>query len=179
MAPANMEFVDLKDSRVDKAIEFVEDQIELCLEKFSQSFSKKKLEKVPWIHYSPALTSEEERERQLLIEKYGASRPDQIEYYLLYHNCDDFAVFYWTVLRVNGIPTRILSQERPFRHTYLQKQDGEIVDALLSYCGVPYPYRPEDALKFETPQDFYAEVFISEDPQAWEIEVLEQLKNLE
>ncbi len=167
-----MNEVNLLDPRVQRAIEFVEEQIALTM--------KLKVEKIPWIHYSPALTSEEIEERALLIEKYSSARPDRIEYYLWYHGCHEFAVFYWTVLRVNGIPTKIISQERPFRHTYLQAENGQVIDALLTLCGVTYPYSPETAQEFKTPHDFYAKLFISEeDRRDWEIELLEQLRRLE
>ena len=175
-----MEYVNVDDPRVKEAIKFVEDQITLCLKQAPSSFLKSHLEKMSWIYYTPANTPEEKRERDLLIEKYGSARPDQIQYHLLYHNCDDFAVFYWTVLRANGITTKIVCQEEPFRHTYLQNKSGEVLDALLSYCGVSYPHQPENAKKFETPHDFYVEVFISKtNRQDWEVELLDQLRALE
>jgi hypothetical protein len=175
-----MDYVNIDDSRVKKAIAFVEEQIDLCLKHNPSSFLDFQFEKLSWIYYSPANTPDEKRERNLLIQKYGAPRPNQIQHYLLYHNCDDFAVFYWTVLRANGITTQIIRQEKPFPHTYLQRDSGEILDALLFYCGVSYPYQLENARKFKNPHDFYAGVFISKtDLRDWEIGVLEQLRTLE
>lgn len=174
-----MDYVNVNDPRVISAIEFVEEVISFRLKNESYDYLKEEVEKLPWIYYSPAITQDDIDERDSLINKYGSSRPDQIEYYLFYHGCHNFAVFYWTVLRANGISTKIVCQERPFRHTYLLADD-EVVDALLSYCGVNYPHQPEECQIFDTPHDFYAEVFISKtDQQDWEIETLDQLKKLE
>lgn len=173
-----MEYVNLNDDRVQRAIVFVEDEIAIWLKQQSCNFIKNKIEKIPWVFYIPASSVEEMREREVIIEKYGASNPTQIQYYLLYHGCELFAIFYWTVLRANGIHTKIVYQEKPFSHVYLQSYDGNIIDALLDYCDVSYPHKPERV--FDTPYDFYREIFIDASNIAdWEIKLLQQFKALE
>lgn len=175
-----MEYVSVDDPCVKRAIKFVKDQTTLCMKQFPSSFLESNFKELPWVYYIPADTPEDKQERELLIEKYRNTNPQQIQYYLLYHNCDDFAVFYWTVLRANEIKSNIIHQTNPFHHTYLQKETGEVLDILLFYCDVSYPYDPENASKFETPHDFYAKIFISKkDQRPWEIELLKQLKDLE
>ena len=175
-----MEYVDINNPQIKKAIDFIEEYIIMSLEKIPSLFLKSYLEKIPLVYYIPALTLKDKIERDSIINKYKSSRPDQIQYYLIYHNCDEFAIFYWTILRVNNINTRIIHQEEPSRHTYLQKDSGEIIDALFYYCGISYQYQPDSAEKFDTPYDFYINIFISKnDRQDWEIALLKQLRDLE
>ena len=175
-----MEFVDISDPRVLGAITFVEEELLLAITKFPAAHLKRSIEKLPWCYYIPATTLEESKERELLIERYRTSSPESINYYLLYHHCDEFSVFYWTILHVNGITTKIVSQALPFRHTYLILEDGTIVDLLLEKAGVDYPHHPKEAQIFDTPREFYLGLFIPEvDRQDWEDELLEQLTVLE
>jgi hypothetical protein len=135
---------------------------------------------VPWVKFIPAETHEEQLERDTLVKKYGTSSNHTIEYYLLYHFCDEFAIFHWTSMNANGIKTKIVSQEKPFRHTYLLQGIETIVDVLLNRCGVSYPYNLANSEIFDTPHDFYSKIFISENhQQPWEIELLAQLRDLE
>lgn len=176
----SLTFVNVDDPRVAEAISFVEDEAAICPRATPYALLRTTVDRLPWIYYTPAFSPEEIEERELLIQRYGAAEPHQIEFYLFYHNCDDFSVFYWTSLRANGVVTRIVSQTKPFRHTYLLTESGEPLDALLHYCDVDYPYSPETSTVYDTPHDFYAGVFISkEDRRQWEIDLLDRLKRLE
>lgn len=175
-----MNVINVDNVRVKAAINFVEEEIGIWLKQYPVNFIKSKVEKIPWIYYTPAYTIDDIRERDTLIEEYKTSQPRQLQYYLLYHGCDEFAIFYWTSLSVNGIMTNIVCQEIPFRHTYLQSISGEIIDALLSHCHIAYPHQPDTAKIFDTHHDFYADIFISKiNMQDWEIELLNHLKTLE
>lgn len=177
---APYEYVDLSDPRVRRAIDFVKENISICLERSPEVFLKSELELIPLTYYIPAISFEEVCEREQIIKKYKDSRPDQIEYYLIYHSCDEFAVLLWTILRSNGVESNIIHQTYPFHHTYIQDRDGRILDILLNYCNVRYPHRPEESQRFSTPHDFYAGVFIpKEDRREWEVALLNQLRELE
>jgi len=57
--------------------------------------------------------------------------------------CDEFAIFYLTVLSEKGIKPSIVHQRYPFPHTFLVTNEM-VMDKLLDYCCISYPW-----LKFE------------------------------
>lgn len=81
------DYVDLSDGRVQEALSFMKELIAFCLEKQSYLYIPSSYQEKPWIHYVPARTDEEKKEREDLIQKYGRAEPHQIQYYLLYHHC--------------------------------------------------------------------------------------------
>lgn len=143
------------------------------------------MENISLTNYIPAFTQEDIQEREYIINKYKHALSHEIEYYLIYHNCDEFAVLLWTILRSHLISADIISQSVPFHHTYLQTKDGKIMDILLDRCGVKYPYDSTlvgvVSKKYASPHEFYSDMFIPppEYQQEWEIKLLKTLKELE
>lgn len=176
-------YVDTTNPSVRNAITFVRDQLSISLELHPESFLlklSKTLQDIPLCYYIPAWTPEDKEERAQIINRYKNARAYQIEYYLLYHYCDEFAVLLWAILKSNGVETMIVSQTAPFRHTYLVDVQGKVHDVLLAYNNVMYPYDIINCRSFRTPRDFYANVFmISDDLRVWEKELLVQLDEID
>lgn len=175
----SLTYVNLEDDRVIRAITFVEAEIALSLPSFSNKVILQKLGKISWLYFTPAHTTAEIEEVDKLINKFAKSHTNNINYYLAYHRCYEFAVFYWTVLRANNINCKLVVQELPMRHCYLLR-DNIVLDMLFDRCEVPYSYDTTNAQIFDTPHNMYQEVFIpKEDRQGWEVEQLQVLKSLE
>ena len=174
----SLTYVNLNDVRVIIAIAFVEAEIAL-----SNEVMLEKVGKISWLYFSPTHTIAEIEEvdkfTNKLINKFTTATINNINYYLAYHRCYEFAVFYWTVLRANNINCKLVVQERPLRHCYLLK-DGLVLDMLFDRCEVPYSYDINNAEIYDTPHDMYQELFIpQEERQGWEIQQLQVLRSLE
>lgn len=173
--------------RIAAAIKFVEDEIVTALThsppgtRLYSTFTPQS-----WVHYIAALDVHDERERKVLIDKYGTATPHELAYYIYYHGCYEFAVFYWTVLSVAGKSPVIAEQRSPFPHCYFIVE-GEVVDPILHYAAVTYPYGVMPPTLHATPHDLFAACYGSvanwcawvEDPSEWEKAHLAELKELE
>lgn len=173
-------YVDFSKPSIKNALRFIKDELTLALARNPDPFLFKTLEDIPLFYYIPALTLEEKEERAEIINKYKHAQPHQIEYYLLYHWCDEFAVLLWSILKTNGVKTKIVSQKSPFRHTYLIDSEDKIHDILLTYTNIVYPYDITISECFNTPRDFYANVFmIPNDLRDWEEKLLTKLDEID
>jgi hypothetical protein len=172
--------IDHTHPRIAAAITFVENEIRTALTHappgthLHSTFTPR-----AWVHYIPALDVNDERERTGLIQKYGQATPDELAYYIYYHGCYEFVVFYWTVLSVARKTPVIAEQKSPFRHCYIMV-DGNVVDPLLQYANVTYPYGMVSPTLHATPHGLFAECYKSETGlRDWEQEDLDALKRLE
>lgn len=172
----------IRSDKVDKAIDFVKSQVSLTIQQAPEMFIMENTEKfdtISWINFTPAETLEDKAERLDLINKYDLAPSNHISHYLLYHMCDEFAVFYWTVLHDQGIQATIVRQDLPFGHTFVVVGDI-VMDKLLMYCGVSYPHLSSDYKRYATPHDLFEDNYISkQNRQTWEVEQLLELKELE
>lgn len=172
----------IRSDRVNKAINFVKSQVMLTIHQAPEMFimqNADNFDTISRINFTPAETPDEKYERLDLINKYKNAPIDHISHYLLYHMCDEFAIFYWTVLHDQGIQATIVRQTLPFEHTFVVVGDMAM-DKLLTYCGVPYPHLLGDYKKYTTPHDLFEDNYISkQNRQPWEVELLIELKQME
>jgi len=172
--------IDHTHPRIAAAIKFVEDEIKVALKHSPPGTRLYPIfEARSWIHYGPVLDEADKIELSALIAKFGTTTPDDIRYYLYYHGCYMFAVFYWTVLSVASRNPRIAVQDIPFPHCYLVV-DGVTLDPLLHYVEATYPHGGPSVTLYDTPYHLYTEVFIAPtNRDEWEIAQLATLKQLE
>lgn len=174
-------FVNLEDSKVRDAIDFVVDVIKYAL-KTQTYYVPKHYREQSWIYYIPARNQKERDDRDLIINTYKNAQKHEIQYYLLLHHCDAFVVLLWSVLRSNGVKARIVSDPYPVHHAYCEDEYGNIIDPLYEFCGVTgYTYNLQFCEKYDTPYAFYEKVHISpkEKRKPFEEACLAHLKRLE
>ena len=185
--------VDLNNDKVQHAITFMKDQIDgidgidkLNPRNFHWSLEVRKryssCEKIPWILYGFANHKTEVEENIAIYNNYKDSTPNDLSFYLPYHNCTDAVIFYWSHVVSSKIGTKentkIAYQNIP-QHAYIMIDDT-IFDPLYHYCNVKFNYDISETTLYSSPYDFYSDLFISKSQMAeWEKDVLVLLKKIE
>lgn len=171
--------VDLENNSIKIAKSFIERVIGYHPAPSWSANLRQNLTEIPLILYAPAWIQNEILENYQIFLKYQSATPNQLEFYLYYHNCETIAIFYWVYLKSINQSSKIIVQETPFTHVYLLINDEMIFDPLNYFIQFNYQHNLNNTQQYSHPYDFHYDRYIHKDNiRDWEQEELNLLSQL-